>query len=209
MAHETVSLESAIDWGVVSRPLPGEDVCGDLHLVKAVTGGVLLAVVDGLGHGNEAIAAAQAALAILERYEEEPPNALFKRCHEALTQMRGVVMTVARLHSRESRLTWLGVGNVEAVLLRAGSPATTPAERVLLRSGIVGFHLPALRSNAVTIAPDDLLIFATDGITAGFTEAVFHRQAPQHIAERVLERHFKGSDDGLVLVARYLGCGHE
>ena len=35
MAHETVSLESAIDWGVVSRPLPGEDVCGDLHLVKA------------------------------------------------------------------------------------------------------------------------------------------------------------------------------
>src|SRR5881396_2299710 len=149
MRHETVSLESAIEWGVASRPLPGQEACGDLHLVKAVSGGVLLAVVDGLGHGNEASAAAQAALAILERYEEEPPNALFKRCHEALMQTRGVAMTMARLESRENRLTWLGVGTVEAVLLRAGGPATPT---VLLRNGIVGFHLPALRSNTVTIA---------------------------------------------------------
>jgi len=29
--------------------------------------------------------------------------------------------------------------------------------------------------------------------------------SPQRLADRLLERHFKGRDDGLVLVVRYLG----
>ena len=32
---------------------------------------------------------------------------------------------------------------------------------------------------------------------------------PKQIAEKILSRHFKGNDDALVLVARYLGKRHE
>ncbi len=49
-----------IDWGVATLMLAGERESGDLHLVKPVGTGVLVSVVDGLGHGAEAAAAARA-----------------------------------------------------------------------------------------------------------------------------------------------------
>src|SRR5439155_15227394 len=198
-----------IAWGAASRPLPGEIVCGDLHLIKRTRDGVLLAVVDGLGHGDAAMAAAQTAIAVLESHAEEPLTALVNRCHEALTKTRGVVMTVATLRPFEDKLTWLGVGNVEAILLRADRQAKVRSDRVLLRGGLVGYQLPVLRATTLPLAPDDLLIFATGGIDAGFAEGLVCSDSPQQLADRILECHFKGHDDALVLVMRYLGTQHE
>src|SRR5438034_1645812 len=169
MQNESVISKPLIDWGVASRALPGEVVCGDLHLIKPIPEGVLLAVADGLGHGDEATVAAKTALAIVEEHSEAPLEALVRRCHDALMKTRGAVMTVATLNSLEDRLTWLGVGNVEAVLLRAGdrtktSPECVPlrksgdtemlirlgkalSERVPLRRGLVGYRLPELRTS--------------------------------------------------------------
>ncbi len=209
MQDESVISTPLIAWGVASRPLPGEVVCGDRHLIKPTTDGVLAAVVDGLGHGDEATAAAKTAIAVLESHAEESLTSLVKRCHEALTKTRGAVMTLARLRWLGSELTWLGVGNVEAILLRADRQAKAPSDRVLLRSGLVGYQLPVLRATTLALAPDDLLIFATDGIDAGFNEGLVYSDSPQQLADRILERHFKGHDDALVLVVRYLGTQHE
>ena len=59
-----------IDWGVATLTLPGERESGDLHLVKPVRAGVLVSVVDGLGHGAAAAAAARAAVAALNRHAQ-------------------------------------------------------------------------------------------------------------------------------------------
>src|SRR6266403_548750 len=198
MQDESLISSPLIAWGVASRAAPGQVVSGDLHLIKPITDGVLSAVVDGLGHGDEASTAAKIAIAALESHAEEPLAALVRRCHEALTQNRGVVMTVATLCSLDGKLVWLGVGNVEAILLRADRQAKTPSDRVLLRSGLVGYQLPVLRATTLSLAPDDLLIFATDGIDAGFNEGLVYSDSPQQLAERILECHFKGHDDALV-----------
>src|SRR6185436_19596448 len=83
-----------IAWGVAERALPGQMVSGDKHLVKPLADGVMLAVVDGLGHGDDATIAAKIATAVLESHAGEPPTALVTRCHEALASTRGVVMTL-------------------------------------------------------------------------------------------------------------------
>src|ERR1043166_2247497 len=101
MSSGAVHERDLIDWGVASRPLAGQDVSGDLHLVKPHDRGVLLAVVDGVGHGDEATAAAQAAVLTLETSTDRSIIALVKRCHEALLRTRGVVMTVAFLNPLE------------------------------------------------------------------------------------------------------------
>jgi serine phosphatase RsbU (regulator of sigma subunit) len=209
MSSDARDKQTLIDWGVAAQPLPGQAVSGDLHLVQPFEHGVLLAVVDGVGHGNEATAAAQAAIAILEKHAPESVITLVERCHEALTKTRGAVMTLASLHTWEKTITWLGVGNVEGRLLRGDSNASHPAESVLLRSGLVGFQLPALHASVLPVAPGDLLIFATDGIHVGFADEVNLGDKPQPIADHILSRHFKGNDDALVLVARYLGVRHE
>ena len=209
MSSDACDKQTLIDWGVAAQPLPGQAVSGDLHLVQPFEQGVLLAVVDGVGHGDEATAAAQAAIAILEKHARESVISLVEGCHEALTRTRGVVMTLASLHTWERTITWLGVGNVEGRLLRADPNASHPSESVLLRSGLVGYQLPALHASVLPVAPGDLLIFATDGIHAGFAGEVNLREKPQPIADRILSKHFKGNDDALVLVARYLGVRHE
>src|SRR5258707_2117212 len=208
MQDESVISTPLIAWAVASRAAPGEVVSGDLHLIKPITDGVLAAVVDGLGHGDEASTAAKIAIAALESHAEEPLAALVRHCHGALTQNRGVVMTVATLCSLDDELVWLGVGNVEAILLRANRQAKA-SDRVLLRSGLVGYRLPDLRASTLPLAPDDLLIFATDGLNAGFDEGLVRSDSPQQLADSILERHFKGHDDALVLVVRYLGARHE
>ena len=38
--------------GVVSEPIPGEDVCGDGWGMRALADGTMFMVVDGLGHGT-------------------------------------------------------------------------------------------------------------------------------------------------------------
>ncbi len=202
-------FEPLIAWGVATRALPGQKVSGDLHLVKLFEDGFLLAAVDGIGHGAEARLAAKTAVAVLENHPEDALVVLFKRCHELLAQTRGVVMTAAALQPMQRQLTWMGVGNVEALLVRADVRAKTHGDRVVLRSGLVGYQLPALRPSTVPIAAGDLVVFATDGIAPGFGEGLVCGESPQKLADTILDRYFKGNDDALALVVRYLGMGYE
>ena len=202
-----MSRSALIEWGVATLAHPGEAQSGDRHLVKPVGTSVLVAVVDGLGHGAEAATAAQAAVAALERHATESPVPLIERCHRALHGTRGAVMSVALLGRSDRSMTWVGVGNVEGLLLH-GDGATrsrSGRESLVTRGGIVGSELPRLHPTVLPIAPGDLLIFATDGIREGFADGLSPEAAPQHLADQILARHGKGTDDALVLVARYLG----
>ncbi len=204
MASDTVISRPGFAWGVAARALPGQAISGDLHLVKPVDEGVLLAAVDGLGHGEEATAAARIALSILERHAGDSIVSLVQRCHVALARTRGVVMTLALLDLLTETLTWLGVGNVEALLLRADPAARPVGVRPILRNGVVGFLVPELRAESVPIASGDQVVFVTDGIRAGFAQGWQPSEGPQQVADRILERYFKGNDDALVLVAQYV-----
>lgn len=198
-----------MDWSVAARPVSGQNVSGDLHFLKQFENRILVAAVDGIGHGDEAATAARRAVEILDRHAADPVILLLKRCHEALLQTRGVVLTVAKLNTVENTMTWLGVGNVEGRLLRADTAASHPRESVLLRGGIVGYQLPALQASVIPVAAGDLLILATDGIHPFFEDGINLNEPTKQIADKILSRHFKGNDDALVLVVRYLGRPHE
>jgi phosphoserine phosphatase RsbX len=196
-----------LDWGVATATRAGERESGDLHVVQAVGPDVLVAVVDGLGHGAEASAAARAAVAVLGQHAGEPLLRLIKRCHDALRGKRGVVMSVARFEGAAATMTWVGVGNVEGVVLCADRERRPAHHTLLTRGGIVGSELPELRPEVVSLAPQDTLILATDGIATPFVDQLPGDAPPQALADRILARHSKGTDDALVLVARYEGGG--
>jgi negative regulator of sigma-B (phosphoserine phosphatase) len=194
-----------VEWGVAVRAHPGESECGDRHVVRAFPDGVLLAVVDGLGHGQKAAAAARVAATVLEEHAGEAPRILVERCHEALAGSRGVVMSLASM-DRTGSLSWLGVGNVEAVLVRPADGHARREERLLLRGGVVGFQLPALRAASLRVGPGDVLGLATDGVRSAFATSLAQDRAPQQLADEVLAEHGQTSDDALVLVARFVGA---
>jgi hypothetical protein len=193
-----------IEWGVAAHALPGEGTCGDAHVVRSFPGGALVAALDGVGHGEEAASAARIASAILEAHADEPVVALFRRCHLGLAGTRGVVMSVASFGVSPG-LVWLGVGNVQGVLVRRGSVLDPAEESLLLRSGVVGAQLPTLDAAVLRVEPGDTLVLATDGIDADFDRDLARSQPPQRAAETILAHHGKATDDALVLVARYRG----
>jgi serine phosphatase RsbU (regulator of sigma subunit) len=194
-----------IECGVATLTLPGETESGDLHLVQPVGTGVLVGVVDGLGHGAEAAVAARVAVATLREHAHEAVLPLLQRCHRALLGTRGVVMSLAFFQAGDGSMTWLGVGNVESVLLYTDAAARPARTSLMTRGGIVGLQLPQLRAQVISIAPGDTLLVATDGIKDGFVDGLNTETPPQQLADQVLTGSCKGTDDALVLVARYLG----
>jgi len=201
-SRETRSL---VGWAVASRPHPGEYVSGDRGVVQPFPEGVLLAVLDGIGHGAQAAEASRIAAEYLERHAHESVISIVNGCHEVLSGTRGTALTVASLNALNDTLTWLSVGNVEGQLLRARAAPRGAKDSTLLRGGIVGSQLPPLKEAVLPVSPGDLLVFATDGVAHGFEEGLAPGDPPQKLADEILRRHCKGTDDALVLVARYLG----
>ncbi len=203
MRDETADPLELIEWGFSSMPLKGQDVSGDNYLIKPFQDCILMAVVDGLGHGSEAAAASKIAISMLDAYACEPNIPLVRRCHEALRGTRGVVMTIARLNLPDKTMAWLGVGNIEVLLLRADGKLKISHERLLLRGGALGYQLPPLKESVTPFMPGDTLIFVTDGIRGSFEEGIKPGDKPQEIADSIMAQFNRGTDDALVLVVRY------
>ncbi len=193
-----------IEFGVSSFAIPGEVESGDRHAIKTWGACAMAAVVDGAGHGEEAARAAKKAIGIIETHAEGSVAATVRSCHHALRGTRGAVMSLARFDADRNTMTWLGVGNVHGVILRA-HPQTPSRDVMLLYGGLVGHNLPFLRVETLPVAPGDLLILATDGIRVPFDEGFTLHDPPQRIAEWICSQFGKTIDDGLALVIRYLG----
>lgn len=191
------------EYGLAKSVVPGEGESGDQHLVCCNERGILTAAIDGIGHGAEAANAAKAAVTVLRNGIGEPIVSLVMTCHEKLRATRGVVLSLASVDVRQGLMTWLGVGNVHGVLVRADKKLAQ--ETLLLRGGVVGDHLPQLQAAVLPVGQGDLLVFATDGIRTGFTGTLSPLENPQRAADRILKTFSNGSDDALVLALRITG----
>jgi negative regulator of sigma-B (phosphoserine phosphatase) len=204
------ALAELEDWpaelerGQAGAPITGETRSGDLAVFAGYEGGGLVAVIDGLGHGNEAADAAETAAGVIHANRREDPPALLARCHETLRKTRGAVMTLAWFDLRARRLAWAGVGNVEARLVRGSAVYGDRHDSALVLGGVVGYNLPPVRPSPMDLRPGDAVAFATDGIEADYSASLAPNVPAQRLAERIYARHGKGSDDALAVVVRYV-----
>jgi negative regulator of sigma-B (phosphoserine phosphatase) len=194
------SLEVAVvDIGVAAKSRAGEVESGDCHLAQPFPGGMLLAVADGLGHGREAAQVAASATRLLRQHAAEQPITLLRRCHQRLRGTRGAVMSLASFNYITMTMSWLGVGNVEGMVLQDNRSR----EFLLRRNGVLGISIdtpPYVR--ILPVKSGDTIVFATDGICDGFTGLVNRKDPPQKIADLIMQNYCRAYDDALVLVAR-------
>jgi negative regulator of sigma-B (phosphoserine phosphatase) len=199
-----------IEVGVATAALSGPS--GDLAVVAHRGDRDLVCAIDGLGHGYAAAEAASRAAEVLEAGGAFSLDGLLRRCHEALVGTRGAVMTLAEFRAQPAEVTWVGVGNVEARLLPAAlasSDGATPAVSAgslaapTLFGGVIGHHLPTVRPSSHPLGEGDLVVMATDGVRADFADGLAVTGEPQAIADRVLARAARGTDDALVVVVRW------
>jgi serine phosphatase RsbU (regulator of sigma subunit) len=202
------AVREIIEWSAASLPLHGQAKTGDCFVVRFFGRQALVAVVDGVGHGEEAASAARLAAGALEEYTgERPLTGLLEECHQRLHGSRGAVISLALLNAEKDTLAWLGVGNIEGLLLRkvdnGAASGGSSQESLLLRAGVLGHILPRLSVTTMPLGKDDLLVFATDGIQPEFVTGIRSELSVQRIAQDILDRFALETDDALVLVVRY------
>ncbi|MFQ6229732.1 SpoIIE family protein phosphatase [Nocardia sp. NPDC002869] len=197
-----------IEWAMAGRALPGQDVSGDRCVVLDTgTGTVLFAVLDGLGHGAAAAAAVDRATRVLAENRTEPLDVLMVLCHRAMSDTRGAAVTLALFGAEETQ--WLGVGNIDSIVLTAGPTGPQVSATALQSGGIVGYRLPSiLQPQTVPVRPGDLLLMSTDGVEAEPGHGVDLAKSTADIAQELLSRHAKDTDDALVLAARVRGVSN-
>jgi negative regulator of sigma-B (phosphoserine phosphatase) len=194
-----------LERGVAGLAHEGEGRSGDLSVFAPSQRGGMVAVIDGLGHGDAAADAAEAAADVLRDEVERPAQELLELCHQELRRTRGAVMTLAWFDLEARTMEWTGVGNVEARFVRAGDTGDARHASPVVLGGVVGFNLPKVRLGTLPLEPGDAVVLATDGVTADFSVSLESGVGAQELADRVLARHGKGTDDALAVVVRYLG----
>lgn len=116
-----------IEYGVFSIPKPGESVNGDAYVIKEFNGdSVLLAVIDGEGHGEKAHNAMVFVKDIIEEYYKLPLDEIMSKCHQTLVQERGrrAVVGLCRLFPHE--LEYLGIGDTDIMVITGDEEKLRP-----------------------------------------------------------------------------------
>jgi negative regulator of sigma-B (phosphoserine phosphatase) len=189
-----------MQFGVINRPLKGQTACGDAYFIKEFANQVFIAVIDGLGHGQEAAAAAGTAVEYLTKNYRESLTEIIQGSHEALKKTRGAVMGIALIDLDRAVLRCAGVGNIDIRVI-----SRTPILPVS-RTGILGHNLPKIREEEFPYAPGDLLILHSDGISGkldlNLCPPEFLGQHPQAIAEKIAAKFGRETDDLTLVVAR-------
>jgi hypothetical protein len=190
-------------WGGVNVPLGGSGVSGDGWAVDVERRLVAL-VVDGLGHGVQAAAATEVALAEFERWSMTDPESFVGRVHKSMLSTRGGVLGLCVLDQQSAELTFVGVGNVHGrVFCNEGS------HRLLSRVGVLGTEIPVPDMQLATgeWKPGATLMLATDGIKAHWEQSQYPdllEHDPTLIAAVIQRDHSEGNDDAALLVVRDL-----
>ena len=189
------------EHSVFSRPHPAEKLNGDAFYRKDLGDVMLVAVFDALGHGSQAHAAARAALDDLETHHLDPLEAIVRGLHQQLRGTRGGVLGLARLDYAARTLSYCGVGNIDARVLRA--PVST---RPFSHAGTLGATLPRVEVQTFPWFPGALLVLASDGISTKWDLAQYPGLAerrPSIIAATLLRDFVRAEDDATVAVMQW------
>ncbi|MFF7604398.1 SpoIIE family protein phosphatase [Streptomyces parvulus] len=159
-----------LDAGGLTRPLGGEQTCGDTWAVRAAEGpdALLLMMCDGLGHGPLAAQASDRARGAFRSSRRSDPAGVLQEVHSALRNTRGAAVAIALVEPAAQRVQLSGAGNIAALV---GSPDGRTGLPSL--PGIAGVQLPRPRTFEAALPPGAALVMHSDGLSDRWKPADF------------------------------------
>jgi hypothetical protein len=188
-------LESA----TVVRPRYGHRVGGDAAFVIETAHGLLAAVVDVLGHGEEAHELAVRMQDYLIENASGSVVDMLSRLHESYRGSRGAAVGLCLIDD-EARLRFAGIGNT--VIRRFGRSES----RLVSRDGVVGGTMRKPAEEVLDLVDGDVILMYTDGVRAHFDSSDVPRlrtDSPYVVAAGIVHRFGKYHDDASCVVLRY------
>lgn len=197
---ELHSLKSPLDIGVASRQCPHMHVNGDAFIVKHWEGHTLVAVIDGVGHGQYAHRAAQSAKRYVEDHVRQSIEGIFSGTSRACRGTRGVVMSIVRFNWDAGTYAYGSIGNIEIKVF--DTPETV---NFLVRRGIIGSKHPSPNVIEHKWHKGSSMVLFSDGIISQWKWEDFlryKRQKSTLIAQRMLKVLGRDNDDATIVVIK-------
>jgi anti-sigma regulatory factor (Ser/Thr protein kinase) len=189
--------DNIIQTSVYSRPKPGFKSNGDAYFIRRYEDYAIVAVVDGIGHGDKASEASKIALKVIEDQFRDELEQVVLTIHRRLHGSRGCVMGIVRM-SKEGKIEYLGVGNIRTQIY-------TPEmyKRLVSFDGLLGSNIRTLRTDRLTLSRPCLVVLHSDGVaTFNFEDKRIVYRPVMEIAKESFEKYKKSSDDATLLIAR-------
>ena len=177
----------------------GEAVAGDAWSLDASDGRYRMLLVDGLGHGIEAAAAAREALRAADRSPALAPDQLLDDIHGALRATRGAAAAVAIVTPHASAGAYAGIGNISAVVVAADTRS------LVSHNGTLGHQVRKILPFDFLFPAGALLIMHSDGVSSRWRLDDYPGLARHHpavIAAALYRDHGRPHDDATVAVLR-------
>jgi len=201
MSSEATPMQRpALTFGVVCAPCRGETDIGDSWSVDGQQGRWRALVVDGLGHGTLAKAAADIAVKVFDENADEPPVEVMHRMHSALRKSRGAAAAILSFDPSRSEASFVGVGNISATLLNGEQTRSMVA-----MNGTLGVEVRRVLEFSYPCPAETLIVMASDGLVTHWKLDGYPGLLQRHpsIIAAILYRDFsRQRDDVTVLCAR-------
>jgi anti-sigma regulatory factor (Ser/Thr protein kinase) len=195
---------SSYEVAIAGTPYPGEAISGDDAIYLQSDSGFLAALCDGLGHGPEAREASNKAVDAIAKNSDLGLREIADVVNEEMKGLRGCVLAVVRFTAHSRVLQCLLAGDIRVHLYHfRDSHFFTPTPFVI---GDRNLRSRRLRVEETMAAPGSVLVMFTDGLESRTSlkgQLDLLRRPSLVIAQGVLEEHSRGTDDALVLVARF------
>lgn len=188
-----------LELGSICLPISSETVSGDNWAIAKSNDYSLILVVDGLGHGPMAAAAAAVAIEIFKQVHESL-KAMVEAMHRAMRPTRGAALAVAQIDLKSQTVQYVGVGNISATIHSASGNC-----RMVSHNGTVGHEVRKIQEFSYPWQREGILIMHSDGLGTHWDLSHYQGLAAKHpsLIAGVLYRDFnRGRDDVTVLVAR-------
>jgi len=196
-------MTGSVELGEYVRPHKGETLSGDVVLTQHEDAGVLVAVIDVLGHGPEAhevgVRLRSALSQGVHATGSPEPEGVMELLHESAQGTRGAVAAVAWLNAASFEGWVAGVGNVRC---RIFGEATRSME---FGDGVLGQRVRSARPQALGLKAADVLVLFSDGVTHRFGLEDYPSlglDPASAIAFNVVRRFGKELDDASCAVIR-------
>ena len=179
---------------------PGESVSGDSWAASLSRTRSRVIVADGLGHGPDAGAAADAAIAVFEAAPDSDPAEVLTQAHAALRGTRGAAVAIACCDAERDRVTLYGAGNISSRLISG-----TQDRSLMTQHGTVGLQMRQVQPVAQAWPEHALLVLHSDGITTRWNlddVPGLLRCSAIVVAAWILHTQRRGRDDATVVVLR-------
>ena len=194
-----ISIEKA-HYGIVSQPDSRYDKNGDTYIIKEYDGDkVLLAVIDGLGQGEDAEFVANIAREKIDEFYRLEITALIRECDQAIRAQNmnsGVALALA-VATKES-VYCAAIGDTHVKVFAHNNDGYI----LLSQPGLVGNTLPQIRIKIIPVDGAFTVILCTDGIRDEFTCESIPLKSAQQTAEFIFNYYHGLHGDATVLVAK-------